>query len=246
MLTAVLPAERLATAVDAAATFDEECHLTITDDGITFRGTNETREGWVRVEVSKAAFEDFDLDGDRIDATINLENFQRFQRLAAGTDTVQFDFDDDAGRAALRANNVSYSFPPIVSKYVPGIPARHPPQRPVAIRFPGDALHVPVRLAEPLTARIAIEDRQDGNILSITAHGDDDSLEYTIHQETTEGGQIPSVEAVLALDNVTSIYDTIPNEARVRMALGEKGPIVAQFSFADGEGLARYRLEQVA
>lgn len=246
MLSATVAVERLESAVIAATTFGDECHCTVTPDGIEIHGTNETWEGWVDVSLPTAAFDSYCVSNtDPIELSIDLAKIRNVTRLVDGEDVAAIRIDDRAQSMELQVNNLTYRAALVVPEHVPTVHTQRPSYRPVTTRFAGQELHIPVTLASDITSRMTITTTENEDVVSITAHGDDDSLAYTVAQIPSETGRSESITAVFSAENLSAIHDSIPDETRVRLAIGENGPMVLQHPFADDEALARYRLERI-
>lgn len=246
MLSATLAVERLESAVIAATTFGDECHLTATPDGIEIHGTNETWEGWVDVSLPTAAFDSYCVSKtDPIELSIDLAKIRNVTRLLGEEDVAAIRIDDGTQSMELQVNNLTYTASLVVPEHVPMVHTQRPSDRPVTARFAGQDLHIPVTLASDIMSRMTITTTENEDVVSITAHGDDDSLAYTVAQIPFETGRSESLTAVFSQENLSAIHDSIPGDTRVRVAIGEDGPMVLQHPFADGEALAKYRLERI-
>jgi proliferating cell nuclear antigen len=236
-----LGADRLATAVDAAAAVADECRMTL-GDGVAFRARDPADVAMAELRLGREAFDAYEAGEatfgvalDRLGDAVSLADGESV-RLALG----------EGGRFDVSAGAVEYAFAPIAAEAVREVQWVDAGSAAASATMAADDLRRAVRAADLVADHATFAVDPDERTLTVTASGDTDDVRLDFDEGDLDALDAGAVESLYSVHYLRDIVGAIPSDAAVTVEFlggGEGGcPLSLEHSFAGGDGTGRWLL----
>ncbi|ELZ30341.1 DNA polymerase sliding clamp [Halosimplex carlsbadense 2-9-1] len=236
-----LGAERLATAVDAAAAVADECRLTV-GDGMAFRARDPADVAMAELRLDREAFDAYEADEatfgvalDRLGDAVSL----------AGDESVRLRLGED-GRFDVSAGAVEYAFAPIATEAVRAVEWVDAGSVAASATMAAGDLRRAVRAADLVADHATFAVDADERTLTVAASGDTDDVRLDFDESDLDALDAGAVESLYSVDYLRDIVGAIPSGVPVTVEFvggGEGGcPLSLEHAFAGGDGTGRWLL----
>jgi len=236
-----LDADRLATAVGAAAAVADECRMAF-DDGVTFRARDPADVAMAELRLDREAFDAYEAGAatfgvalDRLGDAVSL----------AGDESVRLALDE-GGRFDVSAGAVEYAFAPIAAEAVREVQWVDAGPTAASATMAAEDLRRAVRAADLVADHATFAVDPDERVLTVTASGDTDDVRLDFDERDLDGLDAGAVESLYSVDYLRDIVGAIPGDVAVSVEFlgGGKGgcPLSLEHPIADGDGTGRWLL----
>jgi hypothetical protein len=239
-------------ALEPATIFDQNILFRVQPEAIGIFSTSKTREAWVEISLSDELFELSDnqikeLENGKRKIGLNVLKVEEFANYVKDESEITINTDSDY--IQFRSDTVVLNIPFVDQKHVPEVYNRGKHERPVEIVLSGasTALEGALSLAGDLGNRFQIGVDGDRKLFYGEAIGDTDSVEFEYDERDIIQLQTAGVDTdlIFAWDRLFEIYEVIPDNATVHIALDKDAPAVIEYSFADNQGHVKFTLRPV-
>jgi proliferating cell nuclear antigen len=243
-LTATVRSEILREAVIPASIFEHRSALVeITSEGLEIRATDLTRIGSANIHLSDTAFDSYRLKTNPIEIGLQLDPLPELLSLIENESQVKLILDRGNMSLWLETDELKTMSKLEDPSGVSGMVLNQDYYRSGKVVLSGDDLDPVVGLADMIASRMTIGVDPSRDAFYAVAAGDTDSVQFNCELGGAEQLQTENVESVYPIDYFNRIQQAIPSDATVKMSLGDDVPLKIQYPFANGQGMARFRIQ---
>lgn len=238
--TAVVPADRLQTALDAVAVLVEECVVHVDEDGLSVEAMDPATVAMVSLSLSADAFDSYDAEPSAMG--VDLTRLLAVVEMADSGQLVQLTLDPETRMLHVRVGELSYTLALIDTDAI-----RSPPDRidlseqfEASVTASGREFSRAVEAADMVSDHLELGLDRDEELLYARANGDTDSVALEVAAEDCEAVDFGPAHSLFSLQYLSSVDRSVPSDRPVQLRLGEEAPIEVNFDVADGAGTVRY------
>lgn len=240
MFEAIIQADRLADAIDAATALVDECRLRIEADGISIRAADPAVVAMVEVEIDADDFESYAADGEVIG--VNLMRLEELSKVANNDDLVRLRLDSERRTLVVEVGTLSYSLALIDPETVrkePDLPDISPPAE---ATLSGAQLDHGITAADMVADHLRLRVPEKRNSLRIEAEGDTDDVTVELGSEDLISFSPGEADSLYSLDYLKEMSRAIPGDALVTVEMGTEFLVRLAYEAAEAGPRVSYRL----
>lgn len=218
----------LKSSIDTISNMIDEAGIMVTKEGLQLRAMDPAHVALVDYEVSKDAFQEYEIDGDAV-MGIDLDRLNIILKRAGASDQMTLELDEDQGKLRILFKGTStrkFDLPLIdISDEELKVPSL---EFPSVVEFPPKLFSEGIKDAEIVSEHVSIE--TDKENFYIKAKGDLGNVEVQIKKDQTVDFQVKeasssmfSIEYLKDMAKAADIADT------VKVSLGNSIPIKMDF-----------------
>jgi proliferating cell nuclear antigen len=240
MFKAIVSADTLISALDSVSVLVDECKINLNEDGIAIRAVDPANVGMVDLTLSAEAFESYETDGGLIG--VNLARLEDIAGMADAGQLVELELDEETRKLNIQIDGLEYTLALIDPDSIREEADLPDLDLAAEVVLEGADIDRAVRAADMVSDHIALGVDADTETFDVQAEGDTDDVHLSLGRadliELTAG----PAHSLFSLDYLRDMNKAIPNDAEVRLELGEEFPVKMHFEFAEGDGQVTYML----
>jgi proliferating cell nuclear antigen len=240
MFKAIVGASTLRDALDSVSVLVDECKIRLEEDELAIRAVDPANVGMVDLSLDAAAFESYEADGGVIG--VNLARLEDIAGMANSGDLVDLELDEETRKLHIQMEGLSYTLAlidPDSIRQEPDIPDL---DLPAEIVVEGQQLDRGIKAADMVSDHIRLRVDEDEPAFYIEAEGDTDDVDLRLAETDLIDLQAGPADSLFSLDYLKDMNRAIPNDAEVRVELGEEFPVKLHYEFAEGLGTVTFML----
>ncbi|CCQ33528.1 DNA polymerase sliding clamp protein [Halorhabdus tiamatea SARL4B] len=240
MFNAIVSADTLGTALDSVSVLVEECKLRLEDDGLEIRAVDPANVGMVDLTLSAAAFESYETDGGVIG--VNLSRLQDIAGMADSDQLIHLELDEETRKLEIAIDGLEYTLALIDPDSIRQEPDLPDLDLASEIVLEGRDVDRAVTASDMVSDHVALGVDDTDELFYVDAEGDTDDVHLELGREDLIDLTAGPARSLFSLDYLKDMNKAIPNDAEVRMELGEEFPVKMHFDIAEGQGSVTYML----
>jgi len=240
MFTAIVSASTLRDALDSVSVLVDECKIRLNDDELVIRAVDPANVGMVDLTLEAAAFEAYEADGGVIG--VNLGRLEDIASMADSGDLVHLELDEETRKLEVRIDGLSYTLAlidPDSIREEPDIPEL---DLPAEIVPEGAQIDRGITAADMVSDYIQLRVDETEETFVVEAEGDTDDVDLVLDRGELVDLTVGEADSLFSLDYLKDMNKAIPNDAEVRMELGDDFPVKMHYDFAEGLGHVTFML----
>lgn len=234
IVSAVVDAGTLSTALDAVAALVSECVVQVTEDGFTIDAQDPATVALTSVEFPASAFESYDAEPTKLG--VDLDRLGAVLDIASPDELVRLTVNPETRTLHVRVGELAYTLGLIDPDAV-----RAPPEDfgvtwdvTADATIDGRALANVVRAADMVSNHVALGADPAEETLYARADGDTDAMELTFSADDCDDLTTGDAHSLYSVSYLDSIARVVPADASVHLELGEEAPLKLAIPLADG------------
>jgi proliferating cell nuclear antigen len=240
MFTAIVSASTLRDALDSVSVLVDECKIRLNEDELVIRAVDPANVGMVDLTLEAAAFESYEADGGVIG--VNLGRLEDIASMADSGDLIDLRLDEETRKLHIQIDGLSYTLAlidPDSIREEPDIPEL---DLPAEIVPEGAQIDRGITAADMVSDYIRLRVDEDEETFVIEAEGDTDDVDFVLEREDLIDLSAGPADSLFSLDYLKDMNKAIPNDAEVRVELGDDFPVKMHYDFAEGLGHVTFML----
>lgn len=240
MFEASVPVSTFRNVIDSVGVLVDECRMRIEADGLVIRAADPAVVAMVDVSLQAEAFETYEADGRTLG--INLARLSEVLSVAEADDVLHLELNEDRRTLQAEIGSLSYTLgliDPETIREEPDIPDL---DAPAEIVLGADHLDRGITAADMVADQLRLRLDDTAETFFIEAEGDTDDVQIEIPDEQLTSLSPGTADSLFSLDYLKEMNRAIPNEADVRIDLGEEFLLSLQYTFDNADPKVAYRL----
>jgi len=240
MFTAIVSASTLRDALDSVSVLVDECKIRLNEDELVIRAVDPANVGMVDLTLEAAAFEAYEADGGVIG--VNLGRLEDIASMADSGDLVHLELDEETRKLEVQIDGLSYTLALIDPDSIREEPDIPDLDLPAEIVPEGAQIDRGITAADMVSDYIQLRVDEQAEAFVIEAEGDTDDVDFVLEREDLVDITPGAADSLFSLDYLKDMNKAIPNDAEVRVELGDDFPVKMHYDFAEGLGHVTFML----
>ncbi|MEZ3115801.1 DNA polymerase sliding clamp [Halobaculum sp. MBLA0147] len=240
MFTAIVSASTLRDALDSVSVLVDECKIRLNEDELVIRAVDPANVGMVDLSLEAAAFESYEADGGVIG--VNLSRLEDIASMADSGDLINMELDEETRKLHIQIDGLSYTLALIDPDSIREEPDIPDLDLPAEIVPEGAQIDRGITAADMVSDYIRLRVDETEETFVIEAEGDTDDVDFVLGREDLIELQAGAADSLFSLDYLKDMNKAIPNDAEVRVELGDDFPVKMHYDFAEGLGHVTFML----
>ncbi|MCJ7443407.1 MAG: DNA polymerase sliding clamp [Methanotrichaceae archaeon] len=225
MFKAVINAETLGDAIEAASSLVDEVKFSVSEMGLELKAADAANVAMVSLKVGSEAFENFKATPSEIG--VDLVRLSDILSMATKGENIQLELDEESHKLKIDVGSLSYTMSlidPTAMRKEPEIPKL---DLPAHVTLPGGELRRAVKAAEKVSDHVIFGVSDEGFYME--AKGDIDSLMLKIPSTELLGMKPGKARSLFSLDYLKNMSKAIGKSNEVTLELGIDYPLMVNF-----------------
>jgi len=229
---AIVTAGTLQEYIEPVAALVDECKIHLAPDSLSIRAVDPANVAMVEARLDADACESYEADGGTIG--INLDRFEDVIGFGDSGDLVHLKLDEATRTLDVAVGSLDYTFALIDPEAI-----RQEPDLP-ELDLPAEVVVEGAQLDDMATAADMVSDHVTFGVdtsrdeFFADAQGDTDDACVAYDRDDCIDLVTGTAYSLYSLDYVTDIVGAMPDEAEIRVALGESQPATFNYDLAEG------------
>ncbi|MGF3499625.1 MAG: DNA polymerase sliding clamp [Candidatus Methanosuratincola sp.] len=229
MLKAVIDAETLRDAIEAASPLVDEVKFTISDKGLELKAIDPAGVAMVSLRIDASAFEFYQATPGEIG--IDLVRLSDLLSMAGRGERVRLELLEDERKLKTGVGSLSYTLglmDPGMLRPVPRIPEL---DLPAYVVLPGSEFRRAIKAAEMVSDHVVLGVKDD--LFYMEAKGDIDALRLTLQSSELLDMKPGEARSLFSLDYLSDMSRSIGKALKVKLEIGIDYPLRIGFRLND-------------
>jgi proliferating cell nuclear antigen len=238
MFKAIGSADVLKTTLGSVSVLVEECKIRLDEGGLSIRAVDPANVGMVDLTLDASAFESFEADEGTIG--VNLARLEDIAGMADSGQLVELELIEESRKLRIQIGGLEYTLAlidPDSIRQEPDIPDL---DLPAEITLQGRDIDRAVTAADMVSDHIALGVDEDEEYFYVDAAGDTDDVHFQLDRVDLIDLTVGEAHSLFSLGYLKDMNKAIPNDAEVRIELGEEYPVKLHFALAEDQGQVTY------
>jgi proliferating cell nuclear antigen len=240
MFKAIVSASTLRDALDSVSVLVDECKIRLNEDELVIRAVDPANVGMVDLTLEAAAFESYEADGGVIG--VNLSRLENIASMADSGDLVDMELNEETRKLHIQIDGLSYTLALIDPDSIREEPDIPDLDLSADIVPEGAQIDRGITAADMVSDYIRLRVDEADETFVIEAEGDTDDVDFVLSREDLIDLDAGPADSLFSLDYLKDMNKAIPNDAEVRVELGDDFPVKMHYDFAEGLGHVTFML----
>lgn len=240
MFSATIDAKTFDDVLQAATVLVDECRVRLRADGLRIRAADPALVAMVEVSLDAEAFETYRADGAVLG--VDLTQLSELTAVADADETLCLELDESERQLLVDIGNLSYSLALIDAESIrqePDVPSLEPPAE---VQLQGAQLSQGIRAADMVADHLRLHVDENAEVFHIEAEGDTDDVTVELTREELSALVSGRADSLYSLDYLREMDRAIPDDATVRLELGEEFLAGVHYTYGEPGPQVSYRL----
>jgi len=233
---AIVTVETLKEFLAPVAAHVDECKVKLTPEGLAVAAVDPANVAMVDAQLDADAFESYEADTDEGVIGINLDQFSDVLGFGDSSDLVHLELNEATRKLDVQVGSLDYTLAlidPASIRQEPDIPELDPAAE---IVVEGQALALMADAADMVADHITFGVDAARSEFYAEGQGDTDDARVAYDADDLVDISGGGARSLYSLDYVTDTTSAIPDEAEVRVELGDEYPTKWHYDCAEGRG----------